>query len=102
MHTISLATPDELKVEIELGKDEAGLPKYRTDDAASLLLTYSEGARGIPTPSLQESYEKFRETISQAWGVEVNSTMAYLIVETCVKITSELKKKHTRDTNLKS
>lgn len=102
MHKISFATPDELQVEIDLGKNADGQPQYRRDDAGSIMLIYSECTRGVPAPSLQESYEKFRVKISQDWGVEVSSVMANLIVEACVKITNDLKKKHIVDTNLKS
>lgn len=94
MHTLSLATPEELKVEIALGKNEAGEPTYYHTDAATVMLAYSECTRGIPAPSLQESHELFRKQISQAWGHEITLAMAYLIVEMCVKITSDLKKKH--------
>lgn len=86
MQQISFATPDELKLRISTSPDNS---QTVDEDASALHLIFSECARGVTIP---EAYERFRIRMSQRWGVEVNTAMAYLVVETAIGATNQLKK----------
>lgn len=92
MHKITAATPDELQLEIDLGKNAQGEPTYAHEDAGTLMLIYTDCARAGGT--MEQSYEAFRQQLSLRWKTEINFATAYLVVETIVKITQDLKKKH--------
>lgn len=103
MHKVSLVTDDELRVEFELGPaadDGTATPAYAHDNAASLMLAYVDVSRG---KSIEQAYEDFRNTLIVRWNYPaLTAAMTYMVVETCVKITQDLKKKHTTELNSKS
>lgn len=91
MHQLSFATPDELKLEVVLAPGATPC----VTDAATIHLLFSEASLGV---SLPEAYEHFRIKACEHFKCEVNSTMAYLLVETAIRITNKVKKNHTTDT----
>lgn len=97
MHTINYASNDDLVMEIVL--DEQGLSR-RIDNAATLHLIFSDCTRN--TMTLAEAYDKFRVKLCERFNCEVNETMAYLIAEDAIKVTSELKKTHVTVRSSKS
>lgn len=91
MHKVSLVTDDELQVQFEIGQD---VP-LANDNAASLMLAYVDVSRG---KSIEQAYADFRNTLIVRWNYPaLTEAMTYMVVETCVKITQDLKKKHTTE-----
>lgn len=86
MHRLTPVDDNELKVQIELNG------QLVRDDAAELMLLYTEGTRGGQT--MEQAYETFRNKLTQRWQAPINAPTAYLVVEAIVKITNDLKKKH--------
>lgn len=103
MYKVSLVTDDELKVEFELGPaadDGSGKPAYATDNAAAIMLAYVDASRG---KSCEQAYADFANVLRVRWNYSgITSALTYMVVETCVKITQDLKKNHTTVLNSKS
>lgn len=89
MLRITKPEQEELKVEIQLGDEIKG--PYRVDDAAELLLLYTDCARG---KSIPEAYESFRVQASLRFGHEISAAMAFAIIEAISAHTMNFKKKH--------